>query len=128
MITLYTLKKGHIASLLLEDRDILLQPMIRVGTLPINDSSVNLDLFSQNLAIRQVISWTLVTACRSLVLILPKLGIERSPWESYIAINGREGTRDQGQLLKLTFILLKVAQNGMTLLVDISLCGTVPRK
>ena len=83
---------------------------------------MNLDLFSQYLEVRHVLSWALVTTCMLLVvLILPKAGIEQSSWESYMAVNGREGMGDQGQLLKWTFIQLKVKQKGTTMLVDISL-------
>ena len=86
------------------------------------DSLVTQDLFSQSLAIRQGLSWSLVTTCISLVvLILPKAGSEQSPWESYMAVSTRKGIGDQGQLLKLPFILLKVKRSGMTLLVAISL-------
>lgn len=83
---------------------------------------MNLDLFSQYLEVRPVLSWALVTACMALVVfILPKAGIEQRSWESYMAVNGREGMGDQGQLLKWIFILHKVKQKGTTMLVDISL-------
>lgn len=48
-----------------------------------------------------------------------KAGIEQSPWEFHIARMERRG--DQGQHLKLTFILLQVNENDVTLLVDNSL-------
>lgn len=52
---------------------------------------MNVDCFPLYLAIRQVLSWALVTTCISLVLILPNAGIEHSTRESYIAVNGRKG-------------------------------------
>lgn len=54
---------------------------------------MNRDPFSQYLAVRQVLSGALVTTCISLVLTLPKAGIEQSPGESYTAVNGKEEMR-----------------------------------